>query len=198
MSNAGSNGDTWQVTVAFLHAFLFHLSILRWLKTSAAQWNLEGFWQHQWRHTSRASSCRAFLLPAVPVHTSNLFSCTQAKFCSIPQCTLRSWLFFSSLWFFFSSLSPPSIWSTSEHLPRVSGNPGSGRWLCGCNFYPAQLWDLIRAHTSAQEWVNAPTYICLIITRDVIRIIHVMTTRGIGSWAQRQPKSPTDFGNAWI
>lgn len=140
---------------------------------------------------------QAFLLPAVPVHTSNLFSCTQAKFCSIPQCTLRSWLFFFSLWFFFP-LSPPSIWSTAEHLPRVSGKPGSGRCLCGCSFYPAQLWDLIRAHTCAQEWVNAPTSICLITTRDVIGIIHVMTAGRIGSCAQSQPKTPTDFGNAWI
>lgn len=140
---------------------------------------------------------QAFLLPAVPIHTSNLFSCTQPKFCSIPQCTLRSGLFFSSLSFFFS-LSPPSIWSTSEHLPRVSGNPGSGRCLCGCNFYPAQLWDLIRAHTSAHEWVDATTCIFLITTRDVIRIVRVMTTRRIGSCAQSQPKSPTDFGNAWI
>lgn len=122
-----------------------------------------------------------------------------AKFCSITQCTLRSWLFFFlSLFFFFLPLSPPSIWSTSEHLPRVSGKPGSGRCSCGCNFYPAQLWDLIRAHASAQEWVNAPTSFCLITTRDVIRIIHVMTTRRIWSCAQSQPKTPTDSGNAWI
>lgn len=173
------------------------LKPLRWLKTSAAWWNFEGFWQHQWEHTSRASSCRLSScqqFPFTPAISSAAHRLNFAAYHSVPW----DLDYFFPLSHFFFSLSPPSIWSTSEHLPRVSGNPGSGRCLCGCNFYPAQLWDLIRAHTSAHEWVDATTCIFLITTRDVIRIIRVMTTRRIGSCAQSQPKSPTDFGNAWI
>lgn len=134
---------------------------------------------------------QALLQPAVPIHTSNLFSCTQAKFCSIPQCI--PW----DLDFFSLSFFPPSPHpSFGAHLSTPSTS--RRRCLCGCNFHPAQLWDLLSARTSAQEWMNAPTCICLIITRDVIRIIHVMTARRIGSCAQSQPQTPTDFGNAWI
>lgn len=161
---------------------------------------------------SRASSCRLSScqqFPFTPAISSAAHRLNFAAYHSVPWdldyfFSLSVFFFpspldyfFLSLFFFFP-LSPPSIWSTAEHLPRVSGKPGSGRCLCGCSFYPAQLWDLIRAHIRAQEWVNAPTSICLITTRDVIGIIHVMTAGRIGSCAQSQPKTPTDFGNAWI
>lgn len=141
------------------------------------------FWQHQWEHTSRASSCRlcsSQQFPFTPAISSAAHRLNFAAYHSVPW----DLDFFFSLSLFFSPLPTLHLEHIWAHLPLPR------RCLCGCNFYPAQLWDLFSAHTSAQEWMNAPTCICLIITRDVIRIIHVMTARRIGSCAQSQPKPP--------
>jgi len=123
VSDVSGNDDTWPTPHSIPPCISFYVP---WIKNSSCMLKL----------LALGSAMQAELpladlpLPAVSVHTSSLISCTQPKFFSIPQCTLRSLVFFS----FFSYFPSPPTFSA-----RTWENAESQRCMRVCRFDPRVL-----------------------------------------------------------